>query len=75
MVAILNIQLPIALGSLVNIIAAFEPGRQTHDYLGELVRPVTRLLGKYLNVLNLFMVLSRVVTRLFEWMFLKTNSP
>lgn len=77
-VAILNIQLPIALGSLVNIIAAFEPGRQTHDYLGELVRPGTRLLGIYLlqsvftfSYISLLSVVGercavRLRTRLFQ---------
>ena len=47
MVAILNIQLPLILGQLVNTVSALQPGQQMQDYFSILVPPGLRLAGIY----------------------------
>lgn len=47
MVAVLNFQIPLFLGQLVNVVAALEPGKQLAFYAAQLVQPGTKLLGLY----------------------------
>ena len=46
-VAILNIQLPLILGQLVNTVAALQPGQEMVDYLAILAPPGARLAAIY----------------------------
>ena len=47
-VAVLNIQIPLLLGDLVNVVAALEPGHPMRDYLDCLLQPGLRLALNYL---------------------------
>ena len=46
-VAVLNFQIPLFLGQLVNIVAALEPGKQLSFYAAQLVQPGTKLFALY----------------------------
>ena len=47
-VALLNIQIPLLLGDLVNVVATLEPGHPMRDYFERLLRPGLRLAVNYL---------------------------
>ena len=47
-VAVLNIQIPLLLGDLVNVVAALEPGQPMRDYFERLLRPGLRLAVNYI---------------------------
>lgn len=46
-VAVLNFQIPLFLGQLVNVVAALEPGKQLVFYAAQLAQPGAKLLGLY----------------------------
>ena len=48
MVAVLNIQIPLRMGSLVNVVAGFTPGEGLRSYAERLSRPALGLCGLYL---------------------------
>ncbi len=62
--AVLNIQLPLALGSLVNIVSGFQLGRRTSDYLQELINPGLKLLGTHVicvqTIYNIYILISPI---------------
>ena len=47
MVAVLNFQIPLFLGQMVNVVAALEPGRQLSFYAAQLTQPGMKLLALY----------------------------
>ncbi len=47
-VAVLNIQIPLLLGDLVNVVATLEPGLPMRDYFDHLLQPGLRLAVNYL---------------------------
>ena len=47
-VAVLNIQIPLLLGDLVNVVATLEPGLPMRDYFDHLFQPGLRLAVNYL---------------------------
>ena len=51
-VAVLNIQIPLRMGSLVNVVAGFTPGEGLRSYAERLSRPALGLCGLYLAQVN-----------------------
>ena len=47
-VAVLNIKIPLEMGSLVNVVAAFTAGDTLGSYVERLSRPAVRLCALYL---------------------------
>lgn len=45
MVAFLNVQLPLTLGQLINVVSSLQPGKEVQQYIGELVQPGLKLAG------------------------------
>ena len=37
--AFINIQLPLTLGSLINVVSSLQPGRTLNDYINDLLKP------------------------------------
>lgn len=60
--AVLNIQIPLELGGLVNVVAGLTPGLSMEIYMERLVRPGLRLCMLYLTQVQCEIVCSCILT-------------